>query len=81
MPTPIAKSTSGAEYMAACSATMATAHIRMLLYDIMFLVGTKQWKQCIQNLPTTPTTVLMVDNDATVQIAKNGKLTRKTRHI
>jgi hypothetical protein len=23
----------------------------------------------------------MVDNDATVQIAKNGKLTRKTRHI
>ena len=79
MPTPIAMSTSEAEYMAACSATMATAHIRMLLYDMMFL-GTKQWKQSIQNLPTTPT-VLMVDNEATVQIAKNGKLTRKTRHI
>jgi hypothetical protein len=79
MPTPIAMSTSEAEYMAACSATMATAHIRMLLYDMMFL-GTKQWRESTQRLPTTPT-VLMIDNDATVQIAKNGKLTRKTRHI
>ena len=80
MPTPIAISTSEAEYMAACSATMSTAHIRMLLYNMTFL-GTKQWKQSTQNLlPTTPT-VLMVDNDATVQIGKNGKLTRKTRHI
>jgi hypothetical protein len=37
MPTPIAMSTSEAEYMAACSATMATAHIRMLLYDMTYL--------------------------------------------
>ena len=36
MPTPIAMSTSEAEYMAACSATMATAHIRMLLYDMLY---------------------------------------------
>jgi hypothetical protein len=74
-------STSDAEYMlAACSAaSMAAAHIRMILYGMMFL-GTKQWKQSIQSLPTTPT-VLMVNNNATVQIAKNGKLTRKTRHI
>ena len=79
IPTPIAMSTSEAECMAACSATMATAHIRMLLHDMMFL-GTKQWKQSIQSLPTTPT-VHMFDNDATIQIAKNGKLTRKTHHI
>ena len=79
MPIPIAMSTSEAEYLAACSATMATAHIRMLLYDMMFL-GTKHWRESIQRLPTIPT-VLMVDNDATVQIAKNGRLTRKTRHI
>jgi hypothetical protein len=79
MPTPVAMSTSEAEYMAACSATMAAAHIRMLLYDMLFL-GTKQWRESIQRLTTTPT-VLMVDNEATVQIAKNGKLTRKTRHI
>jgi hypothetical protein len=79
MPTPVAMSTSEAEYMAACSATMSAAHIRMLLYDMMFL-GTKQWRESLQHLPTTPI-VLMVDNEATVQIAKNGKLTRKTRHI
>ena len=79
MPTPVAMSTSEAEYMAACSATMATAHIRMLLYDMTYL-GTKQWRESTQRLPTIPS-ILMVDNEATVQIAKNGKLTRKTRHI
>ena len=79
MPTPVAMSTSEAEYMAACSAAMATAHIRMLLYDMTYL-GTKQWCESTQRLPTTPS-ILMIDNEATVQIAKNGKLTRKTRHI
>ena len=79
MPTPIAMSTSEAEYMAACSASMATAHIRMLLYDMIYL-GTKQWRESAQRLPTIPS-ILMIDNEATVQIAKNGKLTRKTRHI
>ncbi|KAI2494441.1 hypothetical protein MHU86_20087 [Fragilaria crotonensis] len=61
-------STSEAEYMAACSATMATAHIRMLLYDMLYL-GTKQWRESTQRLPTTPA-ILMIDNEATVQIAK-----------
>ncbi|KAI2507459.1 Reverse transcriptase (RNA-dependent DNA polymerase) [Fragilaria crotonensis] len=79
MPTPVAMSTSEAEYMAACSATMATAHIRMLLYDMLYL-GTKQWRETTQRLPSIPA-ILMIDNEATVQIAKNGKLTRKTRHI
>ncbi|KAI2496936.1 hypothetical protein MHU86_17577 [Fragilaria crotonensis] len=78
MPTPVAMSTSEAEYMAACSATMATAHIRML-YDMLYL-GTKQWRESTQRLPSIPA-ILMIDNEATVQIAKNGKLTRKTRHI
>jgi hypothetical protein len=79
MPTPVAMSTSEAEYMAACSATMATAHIQMLLYDMLYL-GTKQWRESTQRLPSIPA-ILMIDNEATVQIAKNGKLTRKTRHI
>ncbi len=79
MPTPVAMSTSEAEYMAACSATMATAHICMLLFDMLYL-GTKQWHISTQRLPTTPA-ILMIDNEATVQIAKNGKLTRKTHHI
>ena len=75
MPTPIAMSTSKAEHMAACSASMATAHIRMLLYDMTYL-GTKQWHESTQRLPTIPS-ILMIDNEATVQIARNGKLTRK----
>jgi hypothetical protein len=79
MPTPIAMSTSEAEYIAACSASMATAHIRMLLYDMTYL-GTKQWRESTQPLPTIPS-ILMINNEATVQVARNGKLTRKTRHI
>ena len=58
---------------------MATAHICMLLYDMTYL-GTKQWRKSTQRLPTIPST-LMIDNEATVQIARNGKLTRKTCHI
>ncbi len=62
----------------ACSASMATAHIRMLLYNMTYL-GTKQWCESTQCLPTI-LSILMIDNEATVQIARNGKLTRKTRH-
>jgi hypothetical protein len=79
MPTPVAMSTSEAKYMAACSATMATAHIQMPLYDMLYL-GTKQWCESSQRLPSIPG-ILMINNEATVQIAKNGKLTRKTQHI
>jgi hypothetical protein len=79
MSIPIAMSTSEAEYMATCSASMATAHIRMLLYNMTYL-GTKQWRESTQRLPTIPS-ILMIDNEATVQIARNGKLTRKKRHI
>ena len=80
MPTPIAMSTSEAKYMTTCSASMATAHICMLLYDTIYL-GTKQWCESAQHLPTIPS-ILMIDNEATVQIvAKNDKLTRKTCHI
>ena len=37
MPRPIAMPTSEAKYMAACSASMATAHIWMLLYNMTYL--------------------------------------------
>ena len=74
MSLPIAMSTSKAKYMATCSAPLATAHICMLLYDMTYL-GTKQWRESTQCLPTIPS-ILMIDNEATVQIARNGKLTR-----
>jgi hypothetical protein len=79
MPTPIAMSTSEAKYMAACSTSMATAHICMLLYNMTYL-GTKQWRESTQCLPTIPS-IFMIDNETTVQIACNGNLTQKTRHI
>jgi hypothetical protein len=79
MPTLIAMSTSEAKYMAACSASMATAHICMLLYNMTYL-RTKQWRKPTQRLPTIPS-ILMIDNKAIVQIACNAKLTWKTRHI
>ena len=79
VPTPIAMSSSEAEYMGACCGAMSGAHIRMLLYDMMFL-GTKEWKESSQRLPTTPA-LIMIDNEATVQIGKSGRLTRRTRHI
>jgi hypothetical protein len=51
----------------------------MLLYNMLYL-GTKQWCESSKRLPSI-SAILMIDNEATVQIAKNGKLTRKTRHI
>ena len=73
LPTPVATSSAESEYMAACNGAMAAAHIRMMLYDMLYL-GTKEWKKAVQSLPTTPA-ILMVDNEAAVQIAKNGRLT------
>jgi hypothetical protein len=71
MPMPIAMLTSEAKYMAACSASLATAHICMLLYNMTYL-RTKQWRESAQHLPTIPS-ILMIDNEATVHIAGNGK--------
>jgi hypothetical protein len=79
VPVPVAQSSAEAEYLGACCGAMAAAHIRMIIYDLLYL-GTPEWQQHSQILSQTPT-VLMTDNAATVQIAKNGRLTRKTRHI
>ena len=79
VPTPIAQSSAEAEYLSACCGAMAAAHIRMIIYDLLHL-GTPEWKNHSQMLDKTPL-LLMTDNAATVQIAKSGRLTRKTRHI
>jgi hypothetical protein len=50
-----------------------------MLYDMLYLC-TREWKRAVQSLPTTPA-ILMVDNEATVQIARNGRLTRRIRHV
>jgi hypothetical protein len=81
MPTPIAMPNSEAKYMVACSTSMAIPHhICMLLYNMTYL-GTQQWHESTQCLPTIAS-ILMKDNEAIVQIAcTNGKLPCKKCHI
>jgi hypothetical protein len=79
VPTPVAMSSSEAEFLGACTGCMAIAHIQMLVYDMEYL-GTKHWTSAAQNLPQAPI-VVMVDNQAMVKIVASKKLTRKTRHI
>ena len=79
VPTLIAMSTSGAKYMATCSASMATVHTHMVLNNMTYL-RTEQRRDSTQRLPTIPS-FLMIDDEAIVQIASNRKLTQKTHHI
>jgi hypothetical protein len=72
-------SSAKAEYVAACSACMAASHLRMLLYDYKHL-GTKHYNQVNQLLDIAPS-ILMVDNQAAVQMGMNDRLTKLTRHI
>ena len=76
---PVAMSSCEAEVMASCSGCMAAAHIHMLLYDMKYL-GTKDYNSHRLTLPNPPT-VIMVDNQAAVQMSLNDKLTKHTRHI
>jgi hypothetical protein len=79
VPDPVSMSSAEAEYVAACSACMAASHLRMLLYDHKHL-GTKRYSKINQMLDIAPT-ILMVDNQAAVQMGMNDKLTKLTRHI
>jgi hypothetical protein len=79
VPVPVAMSSAEAEYVAACSACMAASHLRMLLYDYKYL-GTKQYSEVKQMLDIAPS-ILMVDNQAAVQMSMNDRLTKLTRHI
>ena len=76
---PVAMSSCEAEVMAACSGSMAAAHLHMLLYDMKYL-GTKRYNNSQLALPNPPT-VVMVDNEAACKMSLNDKLTKHTRHI
>ena len=75
MPVPIAMSSAEAEYMSACNLCMKLAHLRMLVYDIE-LLGHSDFDPDSE----TPNVVL-IDNQATVSMAKSKKVTSKNRHI
>ena len=76
---PVAMSTTESEYMGSCSGCMAGAHTHMMLYDFLYL-GTPDYDTVQEKLPNPPT-VIMCDNQAAVQMAKNDQMTKRNRHI
>ena len=72
MPGPVALSSAESEYNAACTAAMALAHFRMLKNE---LEGKDP-----DELPEEPPLIIM-DSKSGVDMAKNGKDTKHTRHI
>ena len=78
MPIPVALSSAEAEYMACCNLGAMVCHLRELLYEFEFL-GTKEYR--IDGASGSPPSIMLVDNQATVAMSKNYKVTSKTRHI
>ena len=78
VPVPISMSTAEAEYMSACSACMALAHLTMLTYDLDKL-GSNDY-EIDHEMVSTPN-ILMIDNEATVRMSQNYQPTKKNRHI
>ena len=78
MPVPVAMSSAEAEYNGASNAGTTAAHFRELIYDLKYL-GTKEFdaKQVHGEVPS----LILVDNQATVAMGKNYKVTKKNRHI
>ena len=78
VPVPIAMSSAEAEYMGGCNLCMKLAHIRMLIYDLEKM-GKPDYD--IQGTDKETPSVVLIDNQATVSIAKSKKMTSKNRHI
>ena len=78
LPVPVALSSAEAEYMGACNLGAMVTHLRSLMYDFKYL-GTEQYDK-VENTKSIPT-VLLIDNQATVRMSKNYKVTSKNRHV
>ena len=64
--------------MSACNLCMKLAHLRMLVYDLENL-GNKDYNPEGRDEETP--SVVLVDNQAAVTMAKSKKVTSKNRHI
>ena len=78
MPVPIALSSAEAEYMGACNLGAMICHLRDLIYDMAYL-GTKEYD--IEGSTKETPSILLIDNQATVRMSKNFKVTAKNRHV
>ena len=77
-PVPVALSSAEAEYMSCCNLGAMLCHLRELNYEFDYL-STDEYK--IDGLYGDPPSIMLVDNQATVQMSKNYKVTAKNRHI
>ena len=78
MPVPVALSSAEAEYMGACNAGAMVCHLRDLIYDFEFL-GTENYN--VNATTAAIPSIILVDNQATVRMSKNYKVTGKNRHV
>ena len=78
MPVPVALSSAEAEYMGACNLGAMLCHLREMQYDLEFL-GTESYD--INGNTTSIPAIILVDNQATIRMSKNYKVTSKNRHI
>ena len=78
MPVPVALSSAEAEYMGSCNLGAMICHLRELLYDFMFLGKPEYDRDGI--FGKTPS-ILLIDNQATVSMSKNYRVTAKNRHV
>ena len=78
MPIPVALSSAEAEYMGACNTGAMLCHLRDLVYDLEFL-GSEEYD--VEGSTTSIPSILLVDNQATIRMSKNYKVTSKNRHI
>ena len=78
MPIPVALSSAEAEYMGACNLGSMMCHLRELKYDFEFL-GLPDYK--LDGTTDAIPSIILTDNQATVRMSKNYKVTSKNRHI
>ena len=78
MPIPVALSSAEAEYMGACNLGTMVCHLRELKYEFENL-GSPNYK--LDGMTSSSPSILLIDNQATVRMSKNYKITSKNRHV
>jgi hypothetical protein len=78
LPVPVAMSSAEAEYMGACNSGTMIVHLRQLLYEFKYL-GTPEYE--IDGMFGKTPSIILTDNQATVKMSKNYKVTAKNRHV
>ena len=72
VPVPVAQSNAESDYNAACTAGMALAHFRMLIYDFL---------NEDPDIVPKESPMIILDSKSDMCMAKNGKDIKHTRHI